>query len=252
MYIDTLFPDGLYHPLLPRATYASCWGGIGQGECRGQSDCIASLPPPLNSRYSCGPNWPCPGISSIQCCVTYENMSNGTSTVSSTSSTTSPTSTSNSTSTSTTPSVSSPTTSAAAPAAESKQGLSGSQIGGIVGGVVGAAFLLGVIALFLFFRRRTGKRDLAQEGPDAQGPASEAGKPVEEEVVGKDLPMLEGTMRQEMDAQGGAALHEMEGASGRGVVGVGGEKGAGLSELEGQRTVVAELDGASVVRGSGG
>ncbi|KAE8400643.1 hypothetical protein BDV37DRAFT_257058 [Aspergillus pseudonomiae] len=39
MYIDTLFPDGLYHPLLPRATYASCWGGLGQGECRGQSDC---------------------------------------------------------------------------------------------------------------------------------------------------------------------------------------------------------------------
>ncbi|OGM43128.1 hypothetical protein ABOM_008210 [Aspergillus bombycis] len=186
-------------------------------------------------------------------------MSNGTSTASSASSSsssstsTSPTSTSNSTATSTTPSSSSPTTSATAPTAESKQGLSGSQIGGIVGGIVGAAFLLGVIALFLFFRRRTGQRDTPQEGPDAQGPVSEAGKlVVEEEVVGKDVPMLEGSMRQELDAQGGAALHEMEGASGRGLVGVGGEKGAGVSELEGQRTVVAELDGASVIRGSGG
>ncbi|KAE8414753.1 hypothetical protein BDV36DRAFT_298693 [Aspergillus pseudocaelatus] len=179
-------------------------------------------------------------------------MTNGTSTASSTSTSTSPTSTSNSTSTSSTPSTS-PTTSAPAPATQPKQGLSGSQIGGIVGGVVGAVFLLGVIALFLFFRRRKGQGDLPQEGPDVQGPVSGADKPVVvEEGVGKDVPMLEGSMRQEMDAQGAAALHEMEGASGRGMVGVGGEKGAGVSELEGQRTVVAELDGASVVRGSGG
>lgn len=114
-------------------------------------------------------------------------------------------------------------------------------------------FLLGIIALFLFFRRRRGQEVLPQEGSDVQGPVSGAGKPVgEDEGVGKDVPMLEGSMRQEMDAQGAAALHEMEGATERGMVGVGGEKGAGVSELEGQRTVVAELDGASVIRGSGG
>ncbi|KAB8218421.1 hypothetical protein BDV33DRAFT_205464 [Aspergillus novoparasiticus] len=183
-------------------------------------------------------------------------MTNGTSTTSSTStSSTSPTSTSNSTSTTTTtPSTSSPTTSATAPTAQSKQGLSGSQIGGIVGGVVGAVFLLGVIALFLFFRRRKKDEDVVQEVPDVQGPVSGADKPVVEEDGGKEVPMLEGSMRQEMDAQGAAALHEMEGATSTGgLVRVGGEKGAGtVSELEGQRTVVAELDGGSVVRGSGG
>ncbi|PIG81095.1 hypothetical protein AARAC_010290, partial [Aspergillus arachidicola] len=44
MYIDTFFPDGVYHALLPRQTYASCWGGLGQGECRGSSNCISSFP----------------------------------------------------------------------------------------------------------------------------------------------------------------------------------------------------------------
>ncbi|KAB8199797.1 hypothetical protein BDV34DRAFT_232727 [Aspergillus parasiticus] len=290
MYIDTFFPDGVYHALLPRQTYASCWGGVGQGECRGSSNCKGLVytnqctdnkgdecclqrrcTVPEGTGYcrdtnnqTCdggtyfagsAPSWPCPGISSIQCCVTYDNMNNGTSTTSSTStSSTSPTSTSNSTSTTTTPSTSSPTTSATAPAAQSKQGLSGSQIGGIVGGVVGAVFLLGVIALFLFFRRRKKDGDVVQEVPDVQGPVSGADKPVVEEDGGKDVPMLEGSMRQEMDAQGAAALHEMEGATSvGGLVGVRGEKGAGtVSELEGQRTVVAELDGGSVVRGSGG
>lgn len=120
--------------------------------------------------------------------------------------------------------------------------------------MVGAVFLLGVIALFLFFRRRKKDGDVVQEGPDVQGPVSAADKPVMGEDGGKDVPMLEGSMRQEMDAQGAAALHEMDGVnSAGGLVGVGGEKRAGMvSELEGQRTVVAELDGGSVVRGSGG
>ncbi|PIG81096.1 hypothetical protein AARAC_010289, partial [Aspergillus arachidicola] len=51
-------------------------------------------------------------------------------------------------------------------------------------------------------RRRKKDGDVVQEVPDVQGPVSGADKPVVEEDGGKEVPMLEGSMRQEMDAQG--------------------------------------------------
>ncbi|KAF5865737.1 hypothetical protein ETB97_002715 [Aspergillus alliaceus] len=168
-------------------------------------------------------------------------MSNGTSSSSSSlSSTLIPTSTSTaSTTTSSSPKAT------ITPAGESgtDTGLSGSQIGGIVGGVVGGVLVFAVVGLVLFLQRRKG-------GESGAGGASESAGDLDETVgLGKDVPMLGGSMRQEMDAQGGAVLHEMEGVDR--VLGTGsGEKG--ISELEGERTVVAELDGRGVVRPSGG
>ncbi|KAB8072577.1 hypothetical protein BDV29DRAFT_158437 [Aspergillus leporis] len=140
-------------------------------------------------------------------------------------------------------------TSTAASTAASKTALSGSQVGGILGGLVGAALILAGIALLLYFSRR--RRDHLLEtsdtghlGPD--NPADEGEK---------DVPMLGGSMRQEMDAQGGSALHEMEGVGDRAsCLGDGIEKGMGregISELEGERRVVAELDGGFDGRDSG-
>ncbi|KAF7588910.1 hypothetical protein BBP40_005025 [Aspergillus hancockii] len=133
------------------------------------------------------------------------------------------------------------TAAAATSTAASKTGLMGSQVGGIVGGVVGGVLIFGIVALVSFSRRR---RAQTQAVPDTghsglDGPV-DGGE--------KDVPMLGGNMRQEMDGQGGSALHEMGGLRDDGGKGIERE---GVSELEGERTVVAELDGGFTGRNPG-
>ncbi|KAF7115333.1 hypothetical protein CNMCM5793_001969 [Aspergillus hiratsukae] len=62
------------------------------------------------------------------------------------------------------------------------------------------------------------------------------------EMAEKDIPMLGGRMRQEMDASGEAVVHELGAEKGGGKV-PGGSK---LSELPGSMGKVAELPGSEV------
>jgi hypothetical protein len=68
------------------------------------------------------------------------------------------------------------------------------------------------------------------------------GKSAAIEMDEKEIPMLGGRMRQEMDAQGGAAVHELgDSMGGSKVLGVG-----KLSELPGSMGRMAELPGSEV------
>ncbi|GFG10464.1 hypothetical protein IFM5058_04938, partial [Aspergillus udagawae] len=217
-----------------------CTVSEGTGYCRDMSNQTCE-----EGAYFAGTSypWPCPGPNNIQCCVKYTNMTNHTSTSSTRASTgtatlpisSTPTNTSASASTSTSSNSTQPPTSTAQ--SQSGNGLSSSQIGGIVGGVVAAAVLGGLIAFIFWFRRRRRRLADAQQAGDQQprrrdgedadggagagGTASTVGSAMREDehdTVGKDaaiemdekeIPMLGGRMRQEMDAQGGAAVHEL-------------------------------------------
>ncbi|KAA8647946.1 uncharacterized protein ATNIH1004_003828 [Aspergillus tanneri] len=147
--------------------------------------------------------------------------------------------------------------------ANSNEGLTGSQIGGIIGGVIGAVFILALTALILFFRQRRQKRLPETAAPPSPKPdvENDADKrdtaTITTSATGaeedKNLHMLGGHMRQEMDAQGGCVRHEMEGVN-RGYA-AGGYipvdekellKRGGVPELEGNIGAVAELDGGSI------
>ncbi|GIJ82764.1 hypothetical protein Asppvi_001275 [Aspergillus pseudoviridinutans] len=178
-----------------------------------------------------------------------------------------PTNTNTNTSASTSTSTGSNSTQPSTPTAQSQSGngLSSSQIGGIVGGVVAAAVLGGLIAFIFWFRRRRRRLADAQQTGDQQpvrrdgegaddGAASTVGSAMREdehdpegkgaatEMEEKEIPMLGGRMRQEMDAQGEAAVHEMgDSMEGRKVLGAG-----KLSELPGSMGRMAELPGSEV------
>ncbi|GAB1211493.1 hypothetical protein ATERTT37_000608 [Aspergillus terreus] len=216
--------------------YGQCWGGLGQGECFPANRCAGIL---YTNQCTESSNhvapWPCPGGNSIQCCVKYADMANGTSSTTTSSTTTSATATGTST-----------------PVRETgSSGLTAAQIGGIVGGVVGFVVVVAVATGWVLWRRR--RRRKCEEGApgglsDDQGgkDAGAAVDTVEQKEEGgegggrkDDVPILDGQMRQEMDAQGRAALYE---------IGTGGQdvKGAvqrrGVSELPGEMGV-AELSG---------
>ncbi|GFF92817.1 hypothetical protein IFM47457_09317 [Aspergillus lentulus] len=254
-----------------------CTVSEGTGYCRDASNQTCE-----EGAYFAGTSypWPCPGPNNIQCCVKYTNMTNHTSASStrastgtatlpiSSTSTSTPANTSTSTSAGTGSDSTQPPSPSAQPQSQSGNGLSSSQVGGIVGGVLAAAVLAGLIAFIFRFRRRRRRLAAAQEAGDQQ-PARRAGEDAagggagtavstvgsatrEEdhdpegkgaaELDEKEIPMLGGRMRQEMDAQGEAAVHEL-------AVPMGGSKvlGAGrLSELPGSMGRMAELPGSEV------
>ncbi|KAL4890864.1 hypothetical protein BDV59DRAFT_183800 [Aspergillus ambiguus] len=253
------------------SVYGKCWGGIGQGECFPADRCQGLLyvnqctdssnhvcclhrectvPQGTgwckdNSNQTCddgifvsgtGPPWPCPGGNSILCCVKYADMNNGTSTSTSTGG----------------PPSSTAATSTPIQHDRSSTGLAPSQIGGIVGGVVG--FVVVVVALaagwFLWRRRRRGRGTPSEQLHDGEGESGGSAVATvgekKEDVggggdKGGDPPLLDGHMRQEMDAQGRAALHEMDTNAGdpdaKGVVHRG-----GVAELPAEMRL-AELPG---------
>lgn len=179
--------------------------------------------------------WPCPGGNSIQCCVKYADMANGTSSTTTSSTTTSATATGTST-----------------PVRETgSSGLTAAQIGGIVGGVVGLVVVVAIVVGWVLWRRRRRRKSEAEGAPgglpDGQGSkdAGTAVDAVEKEEGGEgggrkdDVPILDGQMRQEMDAQGRAALYEI-GTGGQDVKGA--VQRGGVSELPGEMGV-AELSG---------
>ncbi|KAH1303691.1 hypothetical protein KXV37_006161 [Aspergillus fumigatus] len=242
-----------------------CTVSEGTGYCRDVSNQTCE-----EGAYFAGTSypWPCPGPNNIQCCVKYTNMTNRTSTSSTRASTGTATLPISSTPTSTPPHTSAgsdstqPPTSTPTAQSQSGNGLSGSQIGGIVGGVLAAAVLGGLIFWFRRRRRRLAAAQEAgdqqparQDGEDAAGgggggtAVSTVGSATREEdhdPEGKDaaeidekkIPMLGGRMMQEMDAQGGAAVHKL-------AVPVGGSARK-LSELPGSMGRMAELPGSEV------
>ncbi|GIJ99196.1 hypothetical protein Aspvir_001322 [Aspergillus viridinutans] len=247
-----------------------CTVSEGTGYCRDTSNQTCE-----EGAYFAGTGypWPCPGPNNIQCCVKYTNMTNHTATSSTRASTgtatlpisSTPTSTNTNASTST--STGSNSTQSPTPTAQpqSGNGLSSSQIGGIVGGVVAAAALGGLIAFIFWFRRRRRRLADAQQAGDQQpagrggedadgGAVSTVGSAMREDEHGpegkaaamemdeKEIPMLGGRMRQEMDAQGAAAVHELGASMGDSKV-----LGAGKpSELPGSMGRMAELPGSEV------
>lgn len=131
--------------------------------------------------------------------------------------------------------------------------------------------MLGGLIAFIFWFRRRRRRQAGAEGEDAlqagdqlarrDGDADPDGAAATSTTVGstmhdddavakvaamemaeKDIPMLGGRMRQEMDASGEAVVHEL-GAEMGGNKMLGGSK---LSELPGSMGRVAELPGSKV------
>ncbi|KAG2411882.1 hypothetical protein HFD88_009438 [Aspergillus terreus] len=253
--------------------YGQCWGGLGQGECFPADRCAGILYTNQcteSSNHVCCLNrectvpqgtgwckdrsnqtcadgtffsgtqapWPCPGGNSIQCCVKYADMTNGTSSTTTSSTTTSATATATGTST---------------PVRETgSSGLTAAQIGGIVGGVVGFVVVVAIVVGWVLWRRRRRRKSEAEGAPgglpDGQGgkDAGAAVDAVEKKEEGgegggrkDDVPILDGQMRQEMDAQGRAALYEI-GTGGQDVKGA--VQRGSVSELPGEMGV-AELSG---------
>ncbi|ODM18861.1 hypothetical protein SI65_05478 [Aspergillus cristatus] len=133
---------------------------------------------------------PCPGDSTIRCCVTFENMNNGTNGDGSSNSSDS-----------------------------SSSGLTGSQIGGIVGGVVGGVIVLAALFLIFFFgywRKRQRDRQIPVEipsGTDRKEEENSGQGRFMSEVEAREVGELDaGNERRELDGHG-QAVYELEGVS---------------------------------------
>lgn len=137
-------------------------------------------------------NAPCPGDSTIRCCVTFENMNNGTG--------------GDGSSNSSDPS--------------SSNGLTGSQIGGIVGGVVGGVIAFAALFLILFFgcwrkRQRDHQVSVVEIPSDRDRKEEEnSGRGIfMSEVEAREVGELDaGNERRELDGHG-QAVYELEGVS---------------------------------------
>ncbi|EYE97991.1 uncharacterized protein EURHEDRAFT_383989 [Aspergillus ruber CBS 135680] len=131
---------------------------------------------------------PCPGDSSIRCCIAFANLNNGTDTDDSSDSN------------------------------NSSNGLTGSQIGGIVGGVVGGVIVLAalfLIFLFGYWRKRQRNRQNADivETVDGDRKENENGRGrFVNEVEAREVAELDGNERRELDGHG-QAVYELEGGS---------------------------------------